>query len=394
MDERLRHRLELQALEIEELFARHAVRAQVEGGHARPDNISFVATGQDPIDAQTQRQLRAELEDIFNAPEVELLEQGSKLHISIRHTIELALLDLLQHDLDRSPGSAALGWSTEDRPLQLNFNETMGHAILIGAAGAGKTAALRTCAVSLALASRQSQVQMLFFDPRCDRPESGAGPGLAALHYLPHALAAVVTELEDAADVLAFLAQEAAHRRTHAIHHPTIVAFLDNVDVLLDEGTPELRGSLQTLLARGAASGVHLVMAARPSRAEGGDKLADVLALKQVLRLVGKLDNARQAQAAALIPQLGAENLQGRGDFLLAAEEEPIRFQAAFVDSYDLHWCLETLQRQRPPAIVARPATARPTYTASLPSDQAGQSFSFDGRQITLEQETGASRST
>lgn len=386
INERARHRIELQALELEELFARNELVAQVEGGVVGPDGVTFRAHLHGAMPELLEDQLRADLKETFAPIRVHSTREGEAMLISLCHSPHLQLIGLYERGHSPAPCTALLGVTTDDTPVFVNFDDaSLEHVLFIGSHSAGKTSALRSCAISLALSSRQSQVQMLFIAPQCDRPESGQSPGLMALHYLPHALAEVVTSAEDAAEVIGYLEEEARYRRTHHIALPTIVLFIDNVDALLEEGPGTVRKALQQLLARGAESGIHCIMAARPPQQSEHNELEKVLALKPLLRIVGRVDDARQSQASSLISQLGAENLQGKGDFLLARQDNPIRFQSAFVDPYDLHWCLETLQRQRPPALLARPTTARPPIFTRRAEHDDSQAFSFDGQKISLE---------
>jgi DNA segregation ATPase FtsK/SpoIIIE-like protein len=139
----------------------------------------------------------------------------------------------------------------------------------------------------------------------------------------------------------------------------------------------------------GPDSGVHLIMAFRPDAEDSNstEHVAALLKLKAVVRIVGRVADARQSQAAALAPQLGAQNLLGRGDFLVTDEEKSVRVQTAFVDEYDLHWVLESLQRRRPPTVVARPTSSRPWIPGASSSEEPVQQFSFDGHEIRLREE-------
>jgi DNA segregation ATPase FtsK/SpoIIIE-like protein len=329
--------------------------------------------------------LQADLEDCLETPWVTLELERTTLNISVGRRESLDLLDLVDHKRKLSPRAALLGWTSDDRPLLLNFaSGGLSNVLFYGATGAGKTAALRTCAVSLALGSRQSQVQMLFLDPQCGRAEAGSAPGLASLHYLPHALTAVVSSLEDAAAVLASLTDEMTYRSQHNIREPRIVVFIDNLDALLDDGGTPVRQPLQQLLSGGSVRGIHLVLAARPEESGSDHQLEDLLGLNSVLKIVGGLSERYKAPQSAFVPNVGAEHLVGLGDFLVVGEDEAIRFQAAYVDSYDLHWCLETLQRRRPPAVLARSAKAAPPISSKMAENGEIVKFAFDGHQVSV----------
>lgn len=354
MDDRTRHRLSMQARNIEEILAQHQLHARVHEGEFVDDAAKFVASGCGPIDAETWDFLEAALKEHLGASRVELTLQGADLTISVRPAVAFNLMQLLGEGVSPTPGNAVLGKDVDGRPIVLNLSERNAeHILFLGGPGAGKTAALRTFAVSLALASRQAQVQMVFIAPQGGRDEAD-GPGLGALHYLPHALTAVARGLEDIANVLAFVADELHHRRVHAVAEPSVVVFVDDLHLLLRDGGAPVREPLRALLADGAQSGIYLVMAARPEQEQDSTDLVDLLALKAILRVVGMVKDASQAQETTLIPNSGAQHLRGGGDFLLVTHDRPRRFQAAFVDDYDLHWCLAWLEQQRPTRLLAQ----------------------------------------
>lgn len=384
MKERILHRLELQALDIEAIMSQHDLDAQVHGGYVDAGAVRFQVQGAASVDARTRDQLAHALREALGAEEVRLSGKDSTFDISLDACDRIDLLQLLESDIVLSAAMVSLGWSTDDRPLLLNLHDTISsHVAILGGPSAGKTALLRTYAISLAISSRQSVAQMVFIDPKCPRPEPDTGPGLRTLHYLPHSLSAVLVELEDIANGLAFLVDESAHRRAHGVRRPTIVVFIDNVDHLLQAGGSPIRDSLQQLLTSGSESGIQLVMAARPPQQNTADPFGDLLARKSVLRIVGRVADATHARKTTRLAQSGAEELLGRGDFIVAREEEFVRFQSAFVDMYDLHWCLESLQRRRPPALLAHATKAHP-LSGAKGDDGAAIQFSFDGRRVSV----------
>lgn len=384
MNERLLYRLELQARDIEAVMSEHGVRAQVTGGYVDGGAVTFQVDEAAGIDAPTRNTLARVLRTLLGVSEVRLTGRGAQLDVMLDDGERLDLLPLLESDIGLSPAIASLGWSTDDRPLLVNLQDTTwNHIAILGGPSAGKTALLRTAAVALAISSRQSVAQMAFVDPNCVRPEVDSGPGLGALHYLPHALSAVLTDLEDVANGLAFLVDECAHRRKHGVRRPVIVVFIDNVDHLLESGGAPIRDALRQLLAEGHESGVQLVMAARPPQQDAEDHFGNLLSRKSLLRIVGRVGDAAAARRATRVSDSGAEELLGRGDFMVLREENAIRFQSAFVDRYDLHWCLESLQRRRPPALLARSTSARPALGASRTGDHEFE-FSFDGTRVSV----------
>lgn len=384
MNERLLYRLELQARDIEAVMSEHGLEAQVTGGYVNGGAVTFQVDEAAGIDAPTRNTLARVLRALLGVSEVRLTGRGAQLDVTLDDGERLDLLPLLESEIALSPAMASLGWSTDDRPLLVNLQDaTWNHIAILGEPSAGKTSLLRTAAVALAISSRQSVAQMVFVDPDCVRPEADSGPGLGALHYLPHALSAVLMDLEDVANGLAFLVDESAHRRKHGIRRPVIAVFIDNVDRLLESGGAPIREALQQLLAEGHESGVQLVMAAHPPQQSAEDHLGNLLSRKTVLRIVGRVGDGAAARRATGVSDSGAEELLGRGDFMVIREENAVRFQSAFVDRYDLHWCLESLQRRRPPALLARSTSARPVSGASRTGDHEFE-FSFDGTRVSV----------
>ena len=108
---------------------------------------------------------------------------------------------------------------------------------------------------------------------------------------------------------------------------------------------------------RGADAGIHLLAATR--RADD-TSLHNLLRANLTLRLVGRVDDARQAQVATGVAGSQAEYLLGAGDFLAIVGDEPTPFQAAAFGPQDMENCLQLLHRQPTARIMAHPVSMRP----------------------------------
>lgn len=353
--QRKRHTLQVQAGLIRNTFAGRGIAVRIYASHVDSRSTRFVVEGAGTV--QDKSDLEGALRRNLNCSGLQCTWWRENLVIEIPSWPEPStnLFDLLER-VPLPPFVAALGWSQEARPVLLNFAaEDVGHVLLCADTGAGKTSLMRTCAVSLALGSRQSQIQMLFIDPRL-RGNTGTGICLGPMHYLPHALYRTVSRVERIVRLLAFLVGEWRKRRRSGVVVPRIIVFVDQLGSLLSEGGTAIEEPLQLLLGQGASSGIHLVMSAGVS---DGRDLDQVLALKPLLRLYGWSRESEATRAALYREVLPAGGLRGKGDFVAAPGEAGVRFQAAYLDNYDLHFCLENLQRRRPPPIVARPAATR-----------------------------------
>ena len=391
---RLAHRLEIQAASIEEVLLQHLGAGQVLGGELRDEaHTRFEVDAPLPLQREELLELQEDLADNLNVPQVEINHERGRIFVDITQAQAppvnlLELVEQLPAQNRRANGRgfslpspiATLGWAEDERPVQLNLADPdTGHVLIAGGRGAGKTSLLRSCAVSLALHSRQSQVQMLFIDPELPG-RGGRGSGLHAMQYLPHVLSALITQPEDAAEVLAFLQEEMVHRRRNGVLLPRIVVFIDRLDALLEEGDGHIRRPLHRLLNDGAAAGIHLLLSTRKPQAQA---ISQLFSGRMLLRIVGQVDTEAEARAATGVSDSGAHKLLGRGDFLAWDGRSAVRFQAAYIDEYDLHLCLEQLHRDRPPALLARPANIRTHHTPTqngAPSNN--QIFRFDGHSV------------
>jgi DNA segregation ATPase FtsK/SpoIIIE, S-DNA-T family len=373
---RLQHQLKLQSMQIERILDRHNVSAQVAGGSVEPRSIIFdlqthLATGLDRL-----REVKQELMMALGVADVELRQENGRFHIQVaRHEDPpVALLDLMEAMPDFAPATAILGLAADGRPLLLDFGtEQLPHMLLVGEPGAGKTALLRTLAVSLAHTSRQSQVQLVIIDPHAS-DQARIDPLLEPLDYLPHMLAPLTVGPTETAELLNFLVAEMNYRSQQQSSLPTIAVLIDRADWLLDQGGPAVRDAIVQLAQRGEIAGIHLVLSVLSA---DNPALSNILKANLPVRLVGQVADSDAARNATGVAHSQAEHLLGQGDFLAVADGSATHFQAAFLDDYELHLVLEQLYARRPPPLLAQPAVA------ALPA-QAGTAHRFVRDDVTV----------
>lgn len=243
-----------------------------------------------------------------------------------------------------TPGVGVLGEDIEGEPLLLNLlQDETAHVLVTGDHAVGKTAVLRALATSLALSSRQAELQLILIDADL---AGGNSPRrtLQPVSYLPHNLTGMIVSVADALATLDFLVAEMAYRVEQTIDLPHIAVFIDHLLPLLVEGGPAVEESLQQLLNQGTEAGIHLIVATRRSDAA---ILAPLLAESWPVRLAGTRagDNGHG----------GAGRRTDQGEFQGCMGEREVRFQAAYLEDYDLEACVESLRRDRSPALIARP---------------------------------------
>ena len=371
-------------MQIERVFADYQLEASISGGYIRQQSIQYNLQTHLALGREKLQILKHELKRVLGV-DVSLIQKENgqwQLHVPQEKQSIVSLLDLWEMLLDKPTLTAILGVTEDEYPLLLSFNDgVVSHILLSGDVGAGKTTLLRSIAISLALSSRQSQLQLVVVG----HVQKGAYTILEPLNYLPHMLNSVVYDLTEVAQLLSFLSDELDHRQRQQINRPVIVIIVDDCMSLWEEQSEAIQMALTRLIQWGAKAGIHLIMST-----DQPDKriLSALLKSHFSIRLVGQIEDEIRARAGSGLPDSQAQFLLGGGDFLAIADEEVIRFQATIISDYDLHLCLAELHRQRQPAILAQPFSIRP----SLPMGEGveiikEQKFRFNGYSILLDEE-------
>ncbi|MBI5651103.1 MAG: hypothetical protein HZC40_11770 [Chloroflexi bacterium] len=110
------------------------------------------------------------------------------------------------------------------------------------------------------------------------------------------------------------------------ITRPRVVIVIDELADALQTCGRELEDPLTRLVQRGRSAGVSVIACTQKPSASA---VGTLMRANFPVRLVGRVTSADDARVAAGIGGTGAEKLAGRGDFLLIAGGQVIRFQAA-----------------------------------------------------------------
>ena len=357
-EHRLKHQLELQSRQIERVFSNHQVTARVSGGEIKRRTIRFEL--QAHLEAGWER-LRRIKQDLLTVLGATLINEDGRWQVQLNRKEEapVPLLDLLTLVPELPPVTAVLGMEEAGNPVLLEFSAgDLPHLFISGHEGAGKTTLLRTIAVSLALSNRQSRLQLAVIG--ANKADQSIDSALAPLDYLPHMLAPAAFTPAESKELLQFMVDEVDYRQEQQIQTPVIILLVDDVAALIGIAGSFVAEAVTKISQRGPEVGVHLVLSTgRPA----SDKLSAVLRANFPARIVGRVMDAAAAAAAAGLPGTQAEYLLGAGDFLAVVGETAVHFQAAYIGDYDLHLTLETLQRNRPRPLLARPVSNRPTLS-------------------------------
>ena len=318
------HKYELQAARIESVLSAHKVSARVWQATVTPRFVRFDVTTALGTRLNKVSNLAEELAFSLGARATRVYREGGVLHVEVpRETARTVELVALCEKLTAvPPNCAVLGVDEGGAPLLLRLDSPdVAHVLLAGTTGSGKTALTRTLLLSLAMHNRPGRLQMVLIDPK--------GRGLEPLAALPHVWQrqGVVQDPDSATEVLSALVAEMVRRDTARRSLPRIVLAIDELADLLVTGGKPVEEALTRLTQRGREAGIHVVAATqRPSAALVGG----MVKANFPVRLVGSVVSPEDAKVAAGVPGTEAERLLGRGDFLLVAKGQVIRFQAAY----------------------------------------------------------------
>ena len=323
-----------QADVIESVLAAHKIQGKVWGGAVTPRFIRFDLTTSMSTRISKVLALREEVAMHLGVPDVRLYRKGDAIRIEVpRSDAAVVRFDVLRKRLKRIPPlTAVLGVDEEGAPLLLHITSPdVAHVLVAGTTGSGKTALLKMLVLSLALYNPQRNLQLALIDPK--------SRGLSALSDVPHLIRPIESNPARAIDLLEGAVVEMERRDRQKISRPAIIIVIDELADLRLVGGNRVEKSLTRLTQRGREAGMHVIVATqRPTAAVIGSLVRANLPV----RLVGAVTTPEEAKVATGVAGSGANRLKGRGDFLLVARTEIIRFQAAYTSDKEIRRLVQT----------------------------------------------------
>ena len=338
----MRQLLELQADRIELVLAQHKAPARVAGGVVTPRWVQFHLNPALGTRLNRVQALADELALALGARQVRISRHGAALQVEVPRPDPqpVRLLDLCRRLPAVPLGTAVLGLADDGAPLLLRLpSPDVAHVLVAGTTGSGKTALVQALVLSLALAHRRSQLQVVLLDPK--------GRAFAPLADLPHLLRPVVVAPAEAAAVLRELVgvMESRDRLSAAgegAHDtPRLVVVIDELADLALTGGKGVLEALGRLAQRGREAGLHVIAC---TQKPATSVLGSVTKANFPVRLVGRVTSLEDARVATGLGGSGAERLSGRGDFLAVSGAGMTRFQAAFIAPDEISGVVSRLQ--------------------------------------------------
>lgn len=327
--------LEMQADTIEAVMARHKVAGRVKGGVVTPRFVQFQISTEVGAKVKQVTSLADEFALALGKREARVYRKDGAINVEIpRAKMEpIRLLPLCSRLATVPAFAAVLGVEEDGTPLLVRLTAPdVAHILIVGTTGSGKTALARTLLTSLAMHNRQTQIQLILIDPK--------GRGFGPLAKLPHVLGDVVSDSKAAIERLRWVVEEMERRDREQVNRPLLVVAIDELADLLQTGGTAAEAMLTRISQRGREAGIHLVACTQKPTAA---LIGGAIKANFPVRLVGTVASRDEARYATGLPDSGAEKLEGKGDFLLVAKGETVRFQAAWLGPSDLDKVLEAL---------------------------------------------------
>jgi DNA segregation ATPase FtsK/SpoIIIE, S-DNA-T family len=352
-----RRQLEMQSDRIEAVLASHKVTGRVWGATITPRFIRFQVTTAMGTKVNRMSDLSEEIALSLGVRSARVYRKQGAFQVEVprEQPDPVRLLPLCQRIGEAPPLTAVLGLDDEGAPLLLRLpSPNVVHVLVAGTTGSGKTALARSLLISLAIYNHPDALRLVLVDPK--------GRGFEALAVLPHVIGRVAANPETGVKALVWLVKEMERRDREQISSPAIVAGVDEMADLLITGGKVAETALVRLSQRGREAGIHLVACTQKPSAE---VVSGLLKANFPVRLVGAVASPEDAKVASGIAATGAEKLLGRGDFLLVAKGDVVRFQAAYAAEDEL---VQTSLRLR---MVSNNGAEGETWPALLPEAAA-----------------------
>ena len=309
---------------------------------------------------------------------------GLEIPNEIRETVFLSEI-LASHAYDQSKGSLALalGKDISGQP-QVTDLAKMPHLLVAGTTGSGKSVGINTMILSMLFKYSPDHVRLIMIDPKHVE--------LSIYDGIPHLLAPVVTDMNEAASALRWSVAEMERRYKlmsslnvrsvsglnkkiqdaidagapladpfHPVvegeeHEQPLLEPLPYVVVIVDEFADlmmQVGKKVEELIVRigqkARAAGIHMILATqRPST----DIITGLIKSNVPSRIAFSVST--KTDSRVVLDQNGAENLLGRGDmlYLPIGAGMPVRVHGAFVDDDEVVRVVEHLKSSGTPQYI------------------------------------------
>lgn len=382
--------LEAMSRLVELKLADFGIEAEVVGVHPGPVITRFELKPAAGVKVSQISNLAKDLARSLSTVSVRVVEiipgkpfVGLEIPNEVRELVSLGeIVKSEAYDEISTPLALALGKSISGEPVVADLSR-MPHLLIAGTTGSGKSVAINAMVLSLLYKSTPEHVRMIMVDPKMLE--------LSVYEGIPHLLAPVVTDMQEAANALRWCVAEMDRRyalmaslgvRQLAGYNRKVTEAEERGEPLIDpawhaedpEDTPreleamphivviidELADMMmlvgkkcEELIARLAqkarASGIHMIIATqRPSV----DVITGLIKANIPTRIAFQV--SAKVDSRTILDQIGAEHLLGHGDmlYLPGGSSLPERVHGAFVSDQEVHAVVKSLRETGAPTYI------------------------------------------
>lgn len=318
------------AKDIQDAFEALGIMLQVLSIIISDKLVTFVAS-LDPSKTFTQaKRLEAEVARALDLDKVNIKRSGSSILIEVPHNEVIdvpTFAEVLASYKMAGEAVATLGITTNGEMLQLRIDSpNVVHILVTGQTGSGKSHLARAIIVSTAYNMSPAELELYLIDIK----GSTFGPLEGLVHNNQDG---VITSPDEGVLKLNQLVTEMELRDRTKRTTPMILLAIEEIADFISTHGDEVLKPLQRLLQRGREANIHVIVSTQKPLAS---VLGSLGRANLPTRVVGKVVSKKEARFATDIDGSGAENLAGKGDFLLIAGGAVERFQAFWFNREDL----------------------------------------------------------
>lgn len=370
----LKENLKVQASTLEEALSSFGIEAKVGNIHCGPTITLFEVHPAVGVKVQKIKALENDIALNMRAKSIRIIAPiPGKAAVGIEVPNPMPqevgfkeLFEAYQGGTKKLQIPAILG-KTVHGDLVLSDLTKMPHCIIAGATGSGKSVCINTVIMSIIMNAKPDEVKLLMVDPK--KVE------LTPYTNLPHMMAPVITEPQEAYAALCYLVREMERRYEilkyvgvrniisfnqrvpdveKEIESPLeipekmfyIVCVVDELADLMMVANQDIETPIARIAQMARAVGIHLVLATqRPSR----EVITGLIKANFPTRIAFKV--ASRVNSQIILDENGAETLLGNGDmlFLPPGSSNLMRAQGAYIRDEDINKVIAEISRQAPP---------------------------------------------